>query len=110
MATEAQRAPRVARDSTSMADAAASLQSRHAAAVATLAGFSINETSPFRDEAHELARDCLDEAHALTIIFDNVLSETPDEKSTIYDHHLGKAISAIGRLIALGCFAIEAQS
>lgn len=104
MATEAQRAPRVVRDQTSMADAAAA-QKAHLEA---LHSFKFNGTTPFSSTPIDLTLDCLREAHSLSLALSSIM-DVPDGEQSLRSIHAAGVASAIGTLLALAAFAIEGQ-
>jgi len=84
---------------------------RQQAAVHALNSFKINETSAFDTTPLDLAYSTLDQAHVLLLVLGisvEELSRNPSETSPLRNIHVGRAIDAIGTLVSLSKFALQA--
>jgi hypothetical protein len=104
MAAEAQRAPRVVGEQTSMAAAAAaSSNAIRRSALVELTSFKLNGVLAFAGDPDDMEEEVLRQAHSLSVVLSNIVDD-PASAERIRGLHLAGAIDAIGTLIALAAF------
>lgn len=111
MAAEAQRAPRVASERTSMAAAAAAMTTAldpHVQAISTLNSFQLTHCHPFDTSAADLCHSANQQAHALLVTLAlsiDELASRGEGELPLRPCHIAKALDGIATLIALSAVA-----